>query len=287
MQVHNADIAAVFEEIADLLELGDANPFRVRAYRNAARVVSGLSLDLAARLAEGAELPKLPGIGADLGGKIHEIAASGSCKLLAQLRSKFPSGITELLRLPGLGPKRVRALHDARIDSLEDLRRAARAGKLPALPGFGEKTTQRITHAAEAQLGTVRRFKLAVAAQYAEPLAKYLGATVAGSYRRMKDTVGDLDFLVVSGEPEKAVERFVRYAEVKEVLARGTTRSSARLACGIQADLRVVPPQSFGAALHYFTGSKSHNIAVRKLGIARGLKINEYGVWRGEKRIAG
>ena len=287
MPLHNADIAAVFEEIADLLELGDANPFRVRAYRNAARVVSGLSLDLAARLAKGAELPKLPGIGADLSGKIHEIAASGSCKLLAQLRSKFPSGITELLRLPGLGPKRVRALHDARIDSLEDLRRAARAGKLPALPGFGEKTAQRITDAAEAQLGTARRFKLALAAQYAEPLAKYLGATVAGSYRRMKDTVGDLDFLVVSDAPAKAVERFVRYAEVKEVLARGTTRSSVRLACGIQADLRVVPPQSFGAALHYFTGSKSHNIAVRKLGIARGLKINEYGVWRGEKRIAG
>ena len=287
MPLHNADIAAVFEEIADLLELGDANPFRVRAYRNAARVVSGLSLDLAARLAEGAELPKLPGIGADLGGKMHEIAASGSCKLLEQLRRKFPSGITELLRLPGLGPKRVRALHDARIDSLEDLRRAARAGKLPVLPGFGEKTAQRITDAAEAQLGTARRFKLALAAQYAEPLAKYLGATVAGSYRRMKDTVGDLDFLVVSDAPAKAVERFVRYAEVKEVLARGTTRSSVRLACGIQADLRVVPPQSFGAALHYFTGSKSHNIAVRKLGIERGLKVNEYGVWRGEKRIAG
>ncbi len=287
MPLHNADIAAVFEEIADLLELGDENPFRVRAYRNAARVVGGLSLDLAAKLAEGAELPKLPGIGADLAGKIREIAATGTCKLFEQLRRKFPAGITELLALPGLGPKRVRALHEARIDSLEDLRRAARAGKLPALPGFGEKTAQRITDAAQAQLGAARRFKLAVAAQYAEPLSKYLGAVVAGSYRRMKDTVGDLDFLVVSDEPEKVGARFVSYPEVKEVLASGATRSSVRLASGIQADLRVVPKESYGAALHYFTGSKSHNIAVRKLGIARGLKINEYGVWRGEKRVAG
>jgi DNA polymerase (family 10) len=170
---------------------------------------------------------------------------------------------------------------------LEDLRRAARAGKLPALPGFGEKTAQRIVDAAQAQLAAPRRFKLALAAQYAEPLAKYLGAVVAGSYRRRKDTVGDLDFLVVSDEPEKVGARFVKYPEVKEVLASGTTRSSVRLASGIQADLRVVRRASYGAALHYFTGSKAHNIAVRKLGIARGLKINEYGVWRGEKRVAG
>jgi DNA polymerase (family 10) len=287
MAVHNADIAAAFEEVADLLELGDENPFRIRAYRNAARVVGGLSLDLAARLAEGGELPKLPGIGEDLSGKIHEIAATGTCKLLEKLRGRFPAGITELLRLPGVGPKRVRALHEAKIDSLEDLRRAARAGKLPALPGFGEKTAQRIQDAAQAQLGAARRFKLAVAAQYAEPLAKHVGGVVAGSYRRMKDTVGDLDVLVVSEDPEKATARFIGYPEVREVLARGTTRSSVRLASGIQADLRVVPPESFGAALHYFTGSKAHNIAVRKLGIARGLKINEYGVWRGERRIAG
>ncbi|HEX9182984.1 MAG TPA: DNA polymerase/3'-5' exonuclease PolX [Burkholderiales bacterium] len=280
-------MAAAFEEIADLLELGDENPFRIRAYRNAARVVGGLSLDLAARLAEGGELPKLPGIGEDLAAKIHEIAATGTCKLLEKLRGRFPAGITELLRLPGVGPKRVRALHEARIDSLEDLRRAARAGKLPRLPGFGEKTAQRITDAAQAQLGTTRRFKLAVAAQYAEPLAKHVGGIVAGSFRRMRDTVGDIDILVASGEPQKATARFVGYPEVREVIAQGATRSSVRLASGLQADLRVVPEESYGAALHYFTGSKAHNIAVRKLGIARGLKVNEYGVWRGAKRIAG
>ncbi|HJS36562.1 MAG TPA: DNA polymerase/3'-5' exonuclease PolX [Burkholderiales bacterium] len=287
MAVHNADIAAVFEEIADLLELGDENPFRIRAYRNAARVVGGLSLDLAATLAAGKDLPKLPGIGKDLDGKIHEIAKTGTCKLLEKLRRRFPAGITELLRLPGVGPKRVRALHEAKIDSLEDLRRAARAGKLPKLSGFGEKTAQRISDSAQAQLGATRRFKLAVAAQYAAPLARHVGGVVAGSFRRMRDTVGDIDILVASDEPEKPNARFVSYPEVRDVLAHGETRSSVRLACGLQADLRVVPKESYGAALHYFTGSKAHNIAVRKLGIARGLKVNEYGVWRGEKRIAG
>ncbi len=257
MAVHNADLAAAFEEIADLLELGDENPFRIRAYRNAARIVGGQSRELAALLAAGQDLPKLPGIGPDLDGKIREIAATGTCKLLERLRKKFPAGITDLLKLPGLGPKRLRALLDKRITSLEALERAARTGKL------------------------------AVAAQYAEPLAKHLGATVAGSYRRMKETVGDLDLLVASPKPAGVVKRFAGYGEVKKVLAQGTTRASAVLASGLQCDLRVVGKESFGAALHYFTGSKAHNIAVRKLGIARGLKINEYGVWKGKKRIAG
>jgi len=287
MPVHNADIAAAFEEIADLLELGDENPFRVRAYRNAARIVGGLSLDLAATLAAGRDLPKLPGIGADLDGKIHEIAATGSCKLLERLRRKFPAGVTQLLKLPGLGPKRLRALVDRRIDSLEALESAAGEGTLAEIPGLGAKTAQRLAEAAAAHRKKKPRFKLAVAAQYAEPFATYLGATVAGSYRRMKETVGDLDFLVASSKPEAVVKRFAAYGEVQQVIAQGTTRASAILASGLQCDLRVVPKESFGAALHYFTGSKAHNIAVRKLGVARGLKINEYGVWKGARRIAG
>jgi len=287
MPVHNADIAAAFEEIAELLELGDENPFRIRAYRNAARIVGGLSLDLAASLAAGKELPKLPGIGEDLAGKIHELADTGTCKLLERLRKRFPAGITEMMRLPGLGPKRVRALFDRRITSLEALERAARSGKLAQIPGFGEKTAQRLAEAAAAHAKKKVRFKLAVAAQYAEPFAKHLGATVAGSYRRMKETVGDLDFLVASDRPEAVAKRFADYGEVKQVTAQGPTRASAVLAYGLQCDLRVVPKESFGAALHYFTGSKAHNIAVRKLGIARGLKVNEYGVWKGKKRIAG
>ncbi len=273
--------------MADLLELRDENPFRVRAYRNAARVVGELRLDVAQTLASAGELPKLPGIGEDLAGKMAEICRTGSCKVLEQLRRKFPPGITELLKLPGLGPKRVRTLYQKHIASLADLERAAREGRLHEIPGFGEKTEARVLEAAQARSSKVQRFKLAMAAQYAEPYAKHVDGVVAGSYRRMKETVGDLDFLVCTDEPEKAVERFVRYPEVKEVVAHGPTRAAVVLACGLPCDLRVVPRESFGAALHYFTGSKAHNIAVRKLGMERGLKINEYGVWRGRRRIAG
>lgn len=285
--VHNADIARAFEEIADLLELSDENPFRIRAYRNAARVLGELRLDLAAAIAEGKELPKIPGIGEDLAGKMREIASRGTCKLLEQLRRRFPKGITELLTLPGLGPKRARNLYQEGIHSLALLRQAAADQRLREIAGFGEQTERRLLVAADARLSKARRFKLALAAQYAEPLARYLGAVIAGSYRRRKETVGDLDFLVASNDPQSAIERFVRYGEVREALAKGTTKATVVLASGLQADLRVVPPESFGAALHYFTGSKAHNIAVRRLAMARGLKVNEYGVFRGARRIAG
>ena len=287
MAVHNADIARCFEELADLLELRDENPFRVRAYRNAARVVGELGLDIAQTLAKGGELPKLPGIGEDLAGKMAEIAATGSCRLLEQQRRKFPPGITELLTLPGLGPKRVRVLSRKGIASLAGLERAAREGRLRDIAGFGEKSESRILEAAAARSSKARRFKLALAAQYAEPYAKHVGATIAGSYRRMKETVGDIDLLACSDEPARIIRRFVRYPEVKEVAAEGTTRAAVVLHSGLPVDLRVVPRECHGAALHYFTGSKAHNIAVRKLGIERGLKINEYGVWRGRRRIAG
>jgi DNA polymerase (family 10) len=173
------------------------------------------------------------------------------------------------------------------VDSVEELRRAAAAGRVHELAGFGEKTEQRLLEAAAARLSKARRFKLAVAAQYAEPFARYLGAFIVGSYRRMKSTVGDLDFLAASEKPAHLIDRFIAYREVAKVLARGSTKAVVVLKCGIQCDLRVVPGESFGAALHYFTGSKAHNIAIRKLGVAHGLKINEYGVYRGTRRIAG
>jgi DNA polymerase (family 10) len=295
MPVHNADIARVFEEIADLLELGDENPFRIRAYRNAARIVGSFALDLAGEVTAGHELPKLPGVGEDLAGKIREIAATGTCGLAERLRKRYPAGITELLRLPGLGPKRVAVLYrELKIKSLEGLAKAARAGRLRELPGFAEKTEARVLEAASAHLSKARRFLLATAAQYAEPFADYLRKTrgvdevaLAGSYRRRRETVGDLDILATSAQPMEVMRRFTAYPEVKEITAAGETRSSIVLACGLQVDLRVVPPESFGAALHYFTGSKAHNIAIRKLAQARGLKLNEYGVFRGAKRIAG
>jgi len=293
--VHNADISAVFEEIADLLEIRGDNPFRIRAYRNAARTVGELGQDLAALVARGRNLPKLPGIGADLAGKIAEIGRTGTCALLERLHRELPAAITELLRIPGLGPKREKLLHDAlKVDTVEALRRAAGAGRIRELPGFGEKTESRIREALAARGAAPQRLKLAVAAQYAAALETWLGrapgarkVTVAGSCRRMRETVGDLDVLVAAAVGGPVTERLLAYDEVKSVLARGQTRSSVTLKSGLQVDLRVVPPESYGAALHYFTGSKAHNIAIRRLGQARGLKINEYGVFRGTSRIAG
>lgn len=295
MPVHNADIAAVFEEIADLLEIKDENPFRVRAYRNAARTVGELGRDLAVVLEREGELPKLPGVGPDLAGKIREICASGTCALLERLHRELPPAISELLKIPGLGPKRVRQLYDSLdVKTVEDLKRAAGAGRIRELPGFGEKMEARIREAVAARKAAPQRFKLAIAGQYAAALEAWLvrvpgvrKVTVAGSYRRMRETVGDLDVLVAAGAGSPVMKRFVAYDEVKSVLAQGDTRSSVILKSGLQVDLRRVPPESYGAALHYFTGSKAHNIAVRKLGQARGLKINEYGVFRGTKRVAG
>lgn len=293
--VHNADISRVFEEIADLLELENENPFRIRAYRNAARIVGELGVDVAGPLANGKPLPKLAGVGADLAGKIGEIAASGTCALRERLRKRSPAGITELLNIPGLGPKRVSLLYrELGIHTLAQLQRAASDGRLRALHGFGEKTEERLFRSVRDRLGKARRYKLAVAAQYALPLADHLrgakGVTdvvIAGSFRRMRETVGDLDLLAVADDSGPVVERLLHYAEVKEVIAGGETRASVRLASGIHVDLRVVPAESFGAALHYFTGSKAHNIAVRRLGQERGLKINEYGVFQGKQRTAG
>jgi DNA polymerase (family 10) len=296
--VHNADIARIFEEIAELLELEDANPFRVRAYRNAARVVGEQRFDIAERLAQEQGLPKLPGIGEDLSSKIREIAETGSCALRERLAKRAPAGITELLHLPGLGPKRVRTLNrELEVHSLAQLVRAAKDGRLRALAGFGAKTEKALLDAALAQLGTTRRFKLAVAGEYARSLVAHLETTrgvrsvvVAGSYRRMKETVGDLDILVTAdteSAARAAMQRFVAYGEVKKVLAQGETRASVVLASGLQVDLRVVPRESAGAALHYFTGSKAHNIALRRMAQAKKLKVNEYGVFRGERRIAG
>ena len=295
MPVHNADIAAVFDEIADLLEIQGENPFRVRAYRNAARTVGEFPQDLKSAIDAGQEPPKLPGIGPDLAAKIHEIAASGSCALLQKLHASLPAAMSELLKIPGLGPKRVRALHEAlKVGSLEQLKDAATRGAIRGLPGFGEKTEQRILEALEARSGESRRFKLASAAQYASSLLAYLQkvpgvhqAVVAGSFRRARETVGDLDILVTATEGSPVLEKFCTYDEVRNVLAHGDTRCSITLNCGLQVDLRLVPAESYGAALHYFTGSKPHNIAIRRLGQERGLKINEYGVFRGTRRIAG
>lgn len=298
MPKHNADIAAIFEEIADLLEIQGSNPFRIRAYRNAARVVSELPEELSHLIERGEELPKLPGIGQDLAAKIKEIITTGHCSLHDQLHVDLPPAITELLKIPGIGPKRVKTLYQhLNVNTLEQLHRAALDGRIRTLPGFGEKTEHNILHAIAVNANQARRFKLTVAAQYAEALEKYLASTpeilqvtIAGSYRRMRETVGDLDILATTAASlaaSKVVTRFIGYEEVAEILSAGKTRASVILKCGLQVDLRVVKPESYGAALHYLTGSKSHNIAIRVLAQKKGLKINEYGVFRDGIRIAG
>lgn len=295
MPIHNADIAAHFEEIADLLEIQGENPFRIRAYRNAARTVGDLGTELTAWVAQGEDLTRLPGIGKDLAAKIVEIIQTGTTAKLKELHKAVPASVTEMLKLPALGPKRVKVLmEELGIRNLKQLQRAAQSGKIRQLPGFGEKTEQHILQALQAHLGEGGRIKLAVASQYAEALLAYLKQTrgveeavAAGSYRRAKETVGDLDILVTATTESPVMERFVGYDEVKKVLSQGSTRATVILRSGLQVDLRVVPTESFGAALQYFTGSKTHNIAVRRLGQQRGLKINEYGVFKGDKRIGG
>ncbi len=293
--IHNADIAAALDEIADLLDIEGANPFRIRAYRNAARVVGGLPTEAAVMVAHGEDLSELPGIGEDLAQKIADIAQTGSTPLLRKLHRQLPSALPELLRLPGLGPKRVKTLHDELgIDSVAQLHRALKDGRVAPLPGFGAKMQERLLAAIAAQTGVAARLKLAVAAQYAEPLVAYLRnlpgidkVAAAGSYRRFRDTVGDIDIVATAKRAAPIIEKFTAYPEVARVTERGPTRATVVLRSGLQVDLRVVAPESYGSALVYFTGSKAHNIAIRRIAQDRKLKINEYGVFRSDRRVAG
>ncbi|RQV12038.1 DNA polymerase/3'-5' exonuclease PolX [Burkholderia cenocepacia] len=296
MPIHNAECAAVFAEIADMLEIQGANPFRVRAYRNAARTIADYGRDIPTMIENGDDLGKIPSIGADLASKLREITATGTCELQQTLRHALPGAIVELLDVPGLGAKRVKALHDAlHVDSLEQLRAEAKNGHVRELPGFGAKTEAHLLEAIDNRLQREpQRFLLPEAAHALMPLLERLRAVAgvgnavpAGSFRRRRETVGDLDILVTARDPVAVTEAFVGYGEVARVLAHGKTRSSVMLANGLQVDLRVVDADAFGAALVYFTGSKAHNIALRRIAQAGGLKINEYGVFRGDERIAG
>jgi DNA polymerase (family 10) len=295
MHIRNADVAAIFTEIADLIEISSGNPFRIRAYRNAARTVEMLGPSVQTLLEEGRDLSELPGIGHDLAGRIAEIVHEGTCELREQLRRELPADIDKLLRIPGLGPKRVKLLFDERgIHTPEQLLAAAQAGQLHTVHGLGDKAEQRILEAVQAQLSKKKRFGIDVAARIVEPLVLYLRqypatgqVEAAGSYRRMKETVGDIDIVASSAQTAQVTRHFVEYGAVTRVLSHGDTRASVEVGDGVQVDLRVVEEASFGAAMHYFTGSKAHNIEVRKLAQKRELKLNEYGMFKGEERIAG
>jgi DNA polymerase (family 10) len=294
--MENIEIAKVFEEVADLLEIQGANPFRVRAYRNAARTIGTLGSPVESILKnDGKALQQLPGIGADLAGKIRQICRTGGLPLLTQLTRKTPESLVAMLRIPGVGPKRAKLIYrKLGVKTLEQLEKAARAGRLAELPGMGRTLQQAILRGIEQDKARVARVPLAEAEAYVRPLLETLRAApgveqveVAGSFRRRRETVGDVDILVASTRPGGVAEVFLTYVDVKRVLARGETKCSIVLRSGLQVDLRIVPPASYGSALHYFTGSKPHNIAVRLLGVKRRLKINEYGIFRGTRQVGG
>lgn len=293
----NAALAATFDRIADLLEIQEANPFRVRAYRNAARTIADLVTPVANMVEEGKDLTSLPGIGKEMANHLGELLATGRLGLLAELGKEIPLGLVELLRVPGLGPKKAKTLwHELGVTSPAELEVLAKAGKVAGIAGFGKKTEEKIL-AGLAQLAEHRdRLLLADAERVAVALTEHLTQgveppgisqlAIAGSFRRRKETVGDLDVLAVAAEPAVVMGCFRAFPGVVEVLASGETKTSVVLASGLQVDLRVVPEQSFGAALQYFTGSKAHNVELRKRAVGRGLRISEYGVFREDESPA-
>jgi DNA polymerase (family 10) len=295
MPVQNAEIAGILEQVADVLELQDANPFRVRAYRTGAQRIRGLSRAVHELLRAGEDLAELPGIGKDLAGKIAEIATTGRLALLDELAKETPRGLLELLAVPGLGPKRVRALRAGLgVEDRRALHAAARAGRVRSVPGFGERSERALLAALAERPAGPARTPWFEAAPVARTLVAHLASLegvhaveVAGSFRRRRETVGDLDLLVACRRGTDVAGRLAAHEDVARVVVQGRTKTTVMLRSGLQVDLRVVPRASFGAALHYLTGSKAHNIAVRKLGVGMGLKLNEYGVFRGKERVGG
>lgn len=298
MTVQNSEISKIFNQLADLLEIKGDNPFRVRAYRTAARNISNLFEEVGDMLGEGKALTEIPGIGEDLARKIEEILRTGSLAQLEETKKDVPEALLGLMRIEGMGPKRTGLLFkQLGIVNVDELEKAARSGKIRVLEGFGEKTEQNILQEIErsgVKKGEKERVKLADAEQLAKPVIQFLKqidgvkrVEIAGSYRRGCETVGDLDILVTHKKGSGVLQRFAEWSDVKRVIVQGGTKLSAMLKSDIQVDLRAVPEISYGAALHYFTGSKEHNIAIRKMGIEKGLKINEYGVFRNGRCIAG
>jgi len=293
--MENAGIAAVFDRIADILEILGENAFRIRSYRNAARNIDDMTDRLADLVAEGKDLTDLPGIGSGLAGKIPEILSSGTCVMLEDLRKRLPPHVPDLLNVKGLGPKKVKLLYEKLgIETLDGLKAAAEAGKIRDLPGMGEKSEQNILKGLATLASEAGRISVKEAAEEAAALGRHLAGVkavrrweVAGSFRRRRETIGDLDFLIEAPDREKAAQGILAYQVIEDVIARGREKVSATLAGGTQVDLRFIEPEAFGAAMMYFTGSKAHNIALRKRAQKDDLKLNEYGLFRGDDRIAG
>jgi DNA polymerase (family 10) len=290
----NAEVAAAFDLIGDILEFQGANPFRVRAYRNASRTVHDLGEPLANIVADSnRELTDISGIGADLAAKITTLVTTGTLPMLEELKTQVPQSVLALLRIPGVGPRKAAMLHkELGIKTLEELKAACEEQRVRALKGFGEKTEATIVAGLKfAASPEIARMYWAEADVYAQSLREHLLAgrsvkqfAMAGSYRRGRETIGDLDALVESSDPGEVMDRFAEFEGIAAVLGRGETKMSVRLENDLQIDLRIVPAESFGAALQYFTGSKEHNVVLRGMAKDRGLKINEYGVFRMDEK---
>jgi DNA polymerase (family 10) len=268
------------------MELEGENVFKIRAYRKAADTIEELTESLEG-LAQRGELETVPNIGKGIGEKITEMVQTGQLGQLEELRARIPAGLPEVLNIPGLGPRSVKSLHEQiGVGSLNELEAAAKAGRVRGLPGMGAKTEENILKGIEAYRRRSERMPIGKALPYAENLVRALRETgtlerveIAGSLRRMRDTVGDVDLVATASDPAKAMAAFVALPQAKETLLSGETRTSIRTDVGLQVDLRIVKPEDFGALLHHFTGSREHNIRLREMAVARGAKINEYGVF--------
>jgi DNA polymerase (family 10) len=296
--MENRDIAHLFREIAELLELKEDNPFKIRAYQKAARNIEGLpeSMEDIYRKGGVQALENIPGIGKSIAEHIEELIKKGKMHKYESLIKEFPRGFLELTQTPGLGPKTALLLYKKlKIDSLSSLEIAARAGKLRDLPGMGAKKEENILRGIELKKKSRGRFLIDDAASHAELIVEELSKLKeiknilpCGSLRRGQETIGDLDILITSEKPEPIMDAFVKLKFVKEVISHGETKSSVILNNEMQADIRVVEPKSFGAAAHYFTGCKAHNIHLRQLAQKKGWKVSEYGIFnKTGKQIGG
>ena len=290
--MNKADIVDVLEDIAVLLELKGENPFKIRAYSTGARVLETMEADLG-ELIEAGELSGVKGIGSALVEKIETLHATGELAYYTELRGSVAPGLIAMLDIPGLGGKKVKKLHDAlAVESIAALKAACESGEVEALKGFGKKSAEKILTGIANRAAYAKRHHWWTAREVAQPILEGLRglpqterAEVAGSLRRLRETVGDLDFIVASADPQPVMDWFVTQPAVAEVTAHGATKSSVRFEGGLQADLRVVPAEQFAFALHHFTGSKDHNVAMRQRALARGYSLSEWGLMeKGEER---
>ncbi|HVR97197.1 MAG TPA: DNA polymerase/3'-5' exonuclease PolX [Thermoanaerobaculia bacterium] len=286
--MNNAEIARVLEEIADILEIKNENVYRIRAYRNAARTVEVQMTPLRRIVEEKGDLTALPGIGKEMANHIREMVETGTLSFRDQLIAEVPRSLIDLMRLPAVGPKKAKKLwEELRICSVEELEQAAKEGRIAGVQGFGAKTQEKILAGIQEHRQHTSRYLISDAERFVEPLAAYLQEVpelerleVAGSYRRRRETIGDIDLLATAANPGPVMAAFLHYPQIDKVLMSGDTRSTITLGSGLQVDLRVVAPESYGAALVYFTGSKEHNVKLRRRAVERGLRISEYGVFR-------